>query len=128
METCLFCLEPTLADNPVISINFSKYPNVCSCRINSHIDCWMIYYLKKNHFECPICHTKLNEGPPLAEHNITVRTANSVIQIRAPIPIIQTRPRPSEEEIRRNAYCLCCGFTTCFVMFIACLLIPVYTL
>jgi len=70
METCLFYLQPTIADNPVLSINFTKYPDVCSCRIYSHIDCWMIYHLKKGHFECPICHTKCDQRPPAREQNI----------------------------------------------------------
>ena len=129
METCLFCLEPAEEDNPVLCINFSKYPDVCSCRITSHMDCWMIYYLKKSYFECPICHTKRDQSSqPEIEQNITVRTENVIVQIRAPTPQIQVRERPSEEALRKNVLCLCCGCFSCMTTFIIFLLVPVYVL
>ena len=53
---CLFCLEEDLFNNPVINLEFAKY-NRCSCRIQTHITCWMTYYHHKNGFHCPICHT-----------------------------------------------------------------------
>ena len=129
METCLFCLETsTLADNPVICINFSKYPDVCSCRIHSHIDCWMIYYLRKGQFECPICHTKFGHEHSASDHNITVHTENMVVQIRAPapVPIAQIRENPSEEALRRNTLCVVCGCFCCMGLFFICLFVPVF--
>ena len=132
METCLFCLEKTtLEDNTVLCINFTKYPDVCSCRIHAHVDCWMIYYIKKGYFECPICHTKVGQIPDsTTEQNITVRTENIVVQITAPVPQIQVagRERPSEEALRKNALCLCCGCFSCMTTLIICLLVPVYVL
>jgi len=128
METCLFCLEPTiLADNPLLSINFSKYPDVCSCRINLHFDCWMIYYLKKGHFECPICHTKCDQrSDSTTGQNITVRTENVLVQITAPIPVIQVRERPSEVALRRTTFCFVCGCICCWGFFFICLFVPIF--
>jgi hypothetical protein len=127
MDACLFCLEPTtLADNPVLSINFTKYPDVCSCRIYSHMDCWMIYYLKKGHFECPICHTKCDQRPPAREQNIVVRTENMVVQIRAPFSEVQARGPPSREALCRTTFCFVCGCISCWSFFFICLFVPVF--
>jgi hypothetical protein len=127
METCLFCLEETnLTDNPVLFINFSKYPDVCSCHINSHMDCWMIYYLKKGYFECPICHTKADQRPNLTEQNITVRTENVVVQITAPTPRNQVRDHSSEQAMRRTTFCFVCGCIFCWGLFFLCLFVPVF--
>ena len=130
METCLFCLElTTLADNPVLCINFTKYHDVCSCRIYAHVDCWMIYYIKKGYFECPICHTKVGNIPDsTTEQNITVRTENIVVQITAPAPQIQVagRERPSEEALRRTTFCFVCGCISCWGFFFLCLFVPVF--
>jgi hypothetical protein len=57
MQACIFCLEE-LNDHP---LNFSK-ERVCPCKIYSHVDCWMQYYLHKGYFECPICHFKIQEN------------------------------------------------------------------
>jgi len=127
METCLFCLESTaLANNPVLCIDFTKYPDVCSCRVYSHIDCWMIYYLKKGYFECPICHKKCDQRQEVTtEGNMSIRTENIVFQITAPVPQIHIRERPSEEALRYNTLCCVCGCFCCFGFFFVCLFVPV---
>ena len=127
METCLFCLElTTLADNPVLCINFTKYPDVCSCRIYSHFDCWMIYYLKKGHFECPICHTKCDQRQPTRDQNIVLSTENVLVQITTPIPVIQVRERPSEVALRRTTFCFVCSCISCCGFFFICLFVPIF--
>ena len=135
METCLFCLESTsLATNPLLSMNFSKYPDVCSCRIYSHFDCWMIYYLKKGYFECPICHTKCDQRESTSDPNIIVSTENVLVQITAPTPRIQfRRPVPSpvrdhsyELSLRRVTLCFLFGCVSCTVLFLICLFVPIF--
>ena len=135
METCLFCLEPTTQlNNPLLGINFSKYPDVCSCRIYSHFDCWMIYYLKKGYFECPICHTKCDQRESSSDQNIIVSTENVLVQITAPTPQIQIRrPVPSlirdhssELVLRRVTLCFLFGCFSCTVLVLICLFVPVF--
>jgi hypothetical protein len=127
METCLFCLEDTsLATNPLLGIDFSKYPDVCSCRIYSHFDCWMIYYLKKGHFECPICHTKCDQRQPIRDQNIIFSTENVLVQITNPAPRIQVRERPSEVAVYRTTFCFVCGCICCWGFFFICLFVPVF--
>ena len=59
-DTCLFCLEETSQDNIVILVDFTTYAEVpCSCRLHSHVGCWMSYYMSKGGFECPICHSRI---------------------------------------------------------------------
>jgi hypothetical protein len=121
METCLFCLEATATQiNPLLDINFSKYPDVCSCRIHSHFDCWMTYYLKKGYFECPICHTKIDQGT-------TIHTQNVLVQIRSPIPLIQSEGL-TEEELCRKTLCLVCGCFCCLGVFFVSLFVPIFLL
>ena len=127
METCLFCLEDTsLATNPLLGIDFSKYPDVCSCRIYSHFDCWMIYYLKKGHFECPICHTKCDQRQPIRDQNIIVSTENVLVQITTPAPRIQVREHVSEVAIHRTTFCFVCGCICCWGFFFICLFVPIF--
>lgn len=127
METCLFCLEDTsLATNPLLGIDFSKYPDVCSCRIYSHFDCWMIYYLKKGHFECPICHTKCDQIQPIRDQNIIFSTENVLVQITNPAPRIQVRERPSDVAVYRTTFCFVCGCICCWGFFFICLFVPIF--
>jgi hypothetical protein len=127
METCLFCLEDTsLGTNPLLRIDFSKYPDVCLCRIYSHFDCWMIYYLKKGFFECPICHTKCDQRQPIRDQNIIFSTENVLVQITTPAPQIQVRERPSEVALRRTTFCFVCGCISCWGFFFICLFVPVF--
>jgi len=122
METCLFCLEATIIENnPLLYINFSKYPDICSCRIHSHFDCWMIYYLKKGFFECPICHTKI-------EQETTVRTQNVLIQISSPASLVQVPELPTEEELCRKTLCLVCGCFCCLGVIFISLFVPIFML
>ena len=121
METCLFCLEATETRiNPLLDIDFSRYPDVCSCRIHSHFDCWMTYYVKKGYFECPICHTKIDQGT-------TVYTQNVLLQITAPASLVQ-RERPSEDELCRKTLCLVCGCFCCLGVFFVSLFVPIFLL
>jgi hypothetical protein len=122
METCLICLEATATQiNPLLDIDFSKYPDICSCRIHSHFDCWMTYYLKKGFFECPICHTKIDQGT-------TVHTQNVLVQIRVPTSQIQVRERSFEDGLRQNKYCIVCGCFCCLGVFFVSLFVPVFML
>ena len=58
MEQCLFCLEETSEDNVLIQVIFANYfqPPTCSCKVMTHVGCWMAYYVHKTRTECPICH------------------------------------------------------------------------
>ena len=115
METCLFCLEPTnQATNPLLYINFSKYADVCSCRIYSHFDCWMIYYLKKGHFECPICHIKCD------------RTENIIVRLRDLRAQIQVPELSFEDGIRQNTLCIVCGCFWYTGIIFVCLFVPIF--
>ena len=58
-ELCLFCIDTQsdVIDDRVITLDFNSYPDIaCSCKIKTHVDCWMKYILHKGHIECPICH------------------------------------------------------------------------
>ena len=111
METCLFCLEPTTqANNPLLYINFSKYADVCSCRIYSHFDCWMIYYLKKGHFDCPICHTKCD------------RSENVIVRIRD----LRAQIQEHEGGLRQYTLCFICGCFWYIGIIFVCLFVPIF--
>ena len=58
-ELCLFCIDTQsdVVDDRVVTLDFNSYPDIaCSCKIKTHVDCWMKYILHKGHIECPICH------------------------------------------------------------------------
>jgi len=58
-ELCLFCIDTQsdVIDDRVVTLDFNSYPDIaCSCKIKTHVDCWMKYILHKGHIECPICH------------------------------------------------------------------------
>ena len=58
-ELCLFCIDTQsdVVDDRVVMLDFNSYPDIaCSCKIKTHVDCWMKYILHKGHIECPICH------------------------------------------------------------------------
>jgi hypothetical protein len=93
LPVCLFCLEQSTAENTVIQFSLYKKMNEmpCTCRFNTHVECWMIYFLKKGGYECPICHAKL--GVPsgnMLEQNITFQTNNRMYTISVPVDNTQT--------------------------------------
>ena len=111
METCLFCLEATTqANNPLLNINFSKYAGICSCRIYSHFDCWMIYYLKKGHFDCPICHTKCD------------RSENVIVRIRD----LRAQIQEHEGGLRQYTLYFICGCFWYIGIIFVCLFVPIF--
>jgi hypothetical protein len=58
-ELCLFCIDTQsdVVDDRVITLDFNSYPDIaCTCKVKTHVDCWMKYILHKGHIECPICH------------------------------------------------------------------------
>ena len=58
-DQCFICLEEGTAESSVLVLNFALYPDIpCSCRVACHMKCWTSYYVKKNGFECPICHCR----------------------------------------------------------------------
>jgi len=107
-ESCLFCLENMEQSNKeVLPLFFFQEVGACSCRINSHFDCWMSYYIFKGHFECPICHFKLIQMPPSPPRsqaqNITIISENRAFQINVPASETPIRiTLPPVEESRRN--------------------------
>jgi len=66
MEQCLFCLEETKDDNILIQIPFQRYYDrtACTCKIMTHVGCWMHYLSHKGRSECPICHKIYQEAVP----------------------------------------------------------------
>lgn len=86
---CLFCLEQSQESNKVIHLDLSKYEEVpCSCRLYTHVDCWMTYFLKKRGFECPICHSKI-------VNTSIALSVDSTLPIRIDIPPIVPQRRTS---------------------------------
>jgi len=81
---CLFCLEEDQFNNPVSNLDFTKY-NLCSCRIQTHVSCWMEYYKHKNGFHCPICHTSVSNE----QENQVV-----TIYVENPMQIVILNDRP----------------------------------
>lgn len=92
MSSCLFCLEQSTEDNRVVQFNSLKTTTKpCNCRFYTHVDCWMVYFLKKGGFECPICHAKV--GSPIEtrpEQNITLQSHNRIYTITVPVDTEQT--------------------------------------
>ena len=91
---CLFCLEQSTIENTVIEFSLHKnmHEMPCICRFNIHVECWMIYFLKKGGYECPICHAKLESPPDTIRvvQNITFQTNNSSYAIAVPVDTSQT--------------------------------------
>ena len=58
MEQCLFCLEEETENNILFTITFSTYypQPTCTCRLSTHVGCWLTYQNHKGRTECPICH------------------------------------------------------------------------
>ena len=58
MEQCLFCLEEEAENNILFTITFSTYypQPTCTCRLSTHVGCWLTYQNHKGRTECPICH------------------------------------------------------------------------
>jgi len=69
IEPCMFCLEVNKNDDEVIRLILNQYESgTCSCRIYTHVSCWMSYILHKGYAECPLCHTvvQIASAPPLS--------------------------------------------------------------
>ena len=77
MQSCIFCLEDLKDQTP---LNFSN-ERVCSCKIYSHVDCWMQYHLHKGFFECPICHFKLDQNH---RRDFTIISVNRSVSFNVP--------------------------------------------
>ena len=58
MAQCLFCLEEDTENNILIKINYNHYYEeaVCTCKVYTHVTCWLMFITHKGHTECPICH------------------------------------------------------------------------
>ena len=92
--TCLFCLEQSTSENTVIEFSLHKkiHEMPCACRFNTHVECWMIYFLKKGGHECPICHAKTGLPPEETRtlQNITFQTNNNLYSISVPVDTSNT--------------------------------------
>lgn len=90
--TCLFCLEQSTVENTVIQFSLHKnmHEMPCTCRFNIHVECWMIYFLKKGGYECPICHAKLGEPSTRIVQNIIFETNSDMYTIAVPVDTSQT--------------------------------------
>jgi len=91
--TCLFCLEQSTEGNEVIQFSLHKIHEMpCTCRFDIHVECWMIYFLKKGGYECPICHAKI--GVPLNAtrpvQNITLQANNNLYSVSVPVDTSNT--------------------------------------
>ena len=87
MEQCLFCLEENSEENTLIQLDFSTYfqPPTCSCKVMTHVDCWMTYYVHKARTECPICHRIYDTQPPPPS---VVTTTFDISNLQQPIRVI----------------------------------------
>jgi hypothetical protein len=97
MATCLFCLEEFTSERPVLSLNSIKELDIpCKCRIDTHPDCWMVYYIRKGEFECPICHCKFTtvRREEQVTQNITIHTTNQIYSVMV--------PAGSEQDVQIN--------------------------
>ena len=122
----MFCLEIEKTDDEVISLIFNQYSNgTCSCRIYTHVGCWISYTTHKGHVECPICHTVVVQSPigyipPVVtiaapvqpSQEIHIIHNNQVYQYRiAPTPEIH----PACRHPRRNA-CVLTSFLLALIL------------
>jgi len=88
-ELCLFCIDTQsdILDDRVITLDFNSYPDIaCTCKVKTHVDCWMKYILHKGHIECPICHKRFQDQEAI------LRSQPTVAQTQVPqIQIIYTQ-------------------------------------
>jgi hypothetical protein len=118
-EACLFCLEENTLQNRVICLNIDKrYELPCTCRIHTHVECWMAYFIKKGGFECPICHKKIVSRP---EQQIAITSRNAVYHITLPTDATDTIQinLPTVRAVPQTR----CGAASRVVTFSLCLLL-----
>jgi hypothetical protein len=116
MEQCLFCLEETKDDNILIQIPFQRYynRNACTCKIMTHVDCWMHYLLYKGRCECPICHRIYQEIAPPQGYIIVENPASHQV----PVILISRDEPPSRCVIiiKRTSMIVICIFFIFFII------------
>ena len=95
-ELCLFCIDTQsdIVDDRVITLDFNSYPDIaCTCKVKTHVDCWMKYILHKGHIECPICHKRFQDQEAI------LRSQPTVAQTQVPqIQIIYTQSYPQYQN------------------------------
>ena len=121
LNACLFCLEENTQENRVICLNIDKrYDLPCACRIYTHVECWMAYFMKKGGFECPICHSKLSNRP---EQRILINSMNGAYHIT--LPTDTTEPVQINLPTIRPSPMTRCGTTSRVVTLSLCVLLLV---
>lgn len=127
IEPCMFCLEIEKQDDEVIPLVFNQYSNgTCTCRIYTHLSCWISYTTHKGHVECPICHTvvvqqPIGYTPPIVTISAPVQPSNE-IHIIHNNQVYQYRIAPAPEihpvcrNLKRNA-CLLSTFLIGVIVF-----------
>ena len=112
MEQCLFCLEESSDDNILIQFPFQRYYDrtACTCKIITHVGCWMHYLLHKGRSECPICHRIYQETAP----------PQGYIIVENPVPVVViSRDEPPSRcvvIIKRISILVICIFMIFFII------------
>ena len=148
-ELCLFCIDTQsdVVDDRVVTLDFNSYPDIaCSCKIKTHVDCWMKYILHKGHIECPICHKLFEDQdailrlptPPTESYQMYENPILQATQIQSitvsispvyppPVHIPPIDPIPDNEQIwctgRRSRNEGCFLLT---IVLVICIVIAVY--
>lgn len=153
-ELCLFCIDTQsdVVDDRVVTLDFNSYPDIaCSCKIKTHVDCWMKYILHKGHIECPICHKLFEDQdailrlptPPTESYQmyenpilqatqiqsitVSISPVNLVPVYPPPVHIPPIDPIPDNEQIwctgRRSRNEGCILLT---IVLVICIVIAVY--
>ena len=148
-ELCLFCIDTQsdVVDDRVVMLDFNSYPDIaCSCKIKTHVDCWMKYILHKGHIECPICHKLFEDQdailrlptPPTESYQMYENPILQATQIQSitvsispvyppPVHIPPIDPIPDNEQIwctgRRSRNEGCILLT---IVLVICIVIAVY--
>ena len=153
-ELCLFCIDTQsdVVDDRVVTLDFNSYPDIaCSCKIKTHVDCWMKYILHKGHIECPICHKLFEDQdatlrlptPPTESYQMYENPILQATQIQSitvsisPVNLVPVYPPPIHlppiDPIPDNEQIWCTGRRSrnegCFlltIVLVICIVIAVY--
>ena len=125
MEQCLFCLEEEAENNILFTITFSTYypQPTCTCRLSTHVGCWLTYQNHKGRTECPICHEvyEIREtnpvitNPVITNPVITNPIVTTTLNLANPqlIRVVITEDNADETcrvNTRRISYIILIGF------------------
>ena len=148
-ELCLFCIDTQsdVVDDRVVTLDFNSYPDIaCSCKIKTHVDCWMKYILHKGHIECPICHKLFEDQdailrlptPPTESYQMYENPILQATQIQSitvsisPVNLVPVYP-PPVHQIPDNEQIWCTGRRSrnegCIlltIVLVICIVIAVY--